>query len=57
MNQVGVLVSGGGLFWLLVSVAVTGGDMTHSWEEVVLCEAGCCDVCWLCCYIGCCCEI
>ena len=39
VNPVGVLVSGGELFWLLVSVALTGSDMTCSWEEVVLSEA------------------
>ena len=54
VNLVGVLVVGG-LLWLLVSVAVTGGDMTRSWEEVVLCEVCCCDVCWVCC-VGCCYE-
>ena len=32
VNPVGVLVNGGGLLWLLVSVAVMVGDMTHSWE-------------------------
>ena len=41
----GVMESGIGLLSLLVSV--TGGDMTHSWEEFVLCEACCCAVCWL----------
>ena len=40
---VGVLLSGG-LLWHLMSV-VTGGDMTHSCDEVVLCDIGCCDVC------------
>ena len=54
MNPGGVLVSGCGLLWLLVSV---GGDMTRSWEKVVLCEACCCDVCWLCCCVGFCCEL
>ena len=44
VNPVGVLVSGG-LPWRLMSGVVTGGDMTHSCEEVVLCDICCCDVC------------
>ena len=38
VNPVGVLVSGVGLLSLLVLLPVTGGDMTHCWEEVVLCD-------------------
>ena len=45
VNPVGVLVTGGELLSLLVSVSVTGGDITHCWEEVALCDACCCDVC------------
>ena len=57
MNAVGVLVTGGGLLSLLVSVALTGGDMTRCREEVVLCDACCCAVCWLSFYTGCCSEL
>ena len=45
----GVLVNGIGLLSLLVSV--TGGDMTHSCEEFVLCDVCCCAVYWLSCYM------
>ena len=44
MNPVGVLVSGG-LPWRLMSGVVTGGNMTHSCDEVVLCDICCCDAC------------
>ena len=44
VNPVGVLVSGG-LPWHLISGVVMGGDMTHSCDEVVLCDICCCDVC------------
>ena len=57
VNPVGVLVNGGGLLSLLASVAVTGGDMSHCWEEVALCDACCCAVCWLSCCVGCCFEL
>ena len=53
VNPVGVLVAAG-LPWCLVSRVVTGGDMTRSCDEVVLHEACCCDVCWLCFCVGCC---
>ena len=56
VNLVGVLVSGG-LLSILVSVSVSGGDMTSCCEEVELCETCCCDVCWLSCCVGCCCEL
>ena len=57
VNPVGVLVSGG-LLWHPVSVVVTGGDMAYRGEELGLCEASYCDVCWLCCCVGCsCCEL
>ena len=56
VNLVCVLVSGG-LLSLLVSVAVTGGDMPHCCEEVVHCEACRCDVCWLHCSVGRCCDL
>ena len=56
VSPVGVLVSGGELLSLLVSVAVTGGDMTRCWEEVALWDACSCAVCWLSC-VGCCCEL
>ena len=49
----GVLVSGIGLLSLLVSMS--GGHMTHCWEEFVLCDA-CCAVCWLPCCVCCCSE-
>ena len=37
VNPVGVLVSGG-LSWCLMSGIVTGVDITHSCDEVVLCD-------------------
>ena len=37
VNLVGVLVSGG-LPWHIMSGVVTGGDMTRSCDEVVLCD-------------------
>ena len=52
VDQAGVLVSGG-LLCLLVCVAVSGSDMTCCSVEVVLCEACCCDVCWMSCCVGC----
>ena len=44
VNPVGVLVSGG-LPWHLMSGVVVGGDMTHSCDEVALCDVCCCAVC------------
>ena len=44
VNPAGVLVSGG-LPWRLMFGVVTGGDMTCSCDEVVLCDVCCCDVC------------
>ena len=44
VNPVGVLVSGG-LPWRLMSGIVVGGNMTHSCDEVTLCDICCCDVC------------
>ena len=46
VNPVGVLVSGGGLPWRLMSGVVAGGNMTRSCDdESVLCDVCCCDVC------------
>ena len=55
VNPVGVLVSGVGL--LLLLVPVTGSGMIHCWEELALCDACCCAVCWLPFYVCCCCEL
>ena len=54
LNPAVVLVSVIGLLSLLVPV--TGGNMTGCWEEIALCEACCCAVCWLPCCVCCCSE-
>ena len=57
VNPVTMLVSGIGVLSLLVNVVVTGGNMTLCGEEWALCDACFCAVCWLPCWLGCCCEI